>query len=157
MIKIEIPGYENIRIKNIVFDFNGTIAEDGVLIKGVEEKIKELSLRDINIFVLTADTYGTVVKQCEELPVEVKVFNKENASVDKKNIVESLGRDLTVSVGNGRNDMEMFKSSLISIAIVGKEGCYAKAMMEADIVVTSIIDAIDLLINCNRIKATLRT
>lgn len=157
MIKIEIPGYENIRIKNIVFDFNGTIAEDGVLIKGVEEKIKELSLRDINIFVLTADTYGTVVKQCEELPVEVKVFNKENASIDKKNIVQSLGSDLTVSIGNGRNDMEMFKSSLISIAVVGKEGCYGKAMLEADLVVTSIIDAIDLLINCNRIKATLRT
>gem|GEM_PF-3702367 len=41
--------------------------------------------------------------------------------------------------------------------MVGKEGCYSKALFYADIVVNDIIDAMDLLINPNRLKATLQT
>lgn len=40
MINLNIPGYESINIKNVVFDFNGTIATDGILIDEVKEKIK---------------------------------------------------------------------------------------------------------------------
>lgn len=157
MIKLDIPGEKIIEVKNIVFDFNGTIAEDGILIEEVKEKIRELSCKNVNIFIVTADTYGTVAKQCMELPVKIEIFNKENASEDKKKIVEKLGYNVTVSIGNGRNDLEMFKSSIISIAVIGKEGCFAKALFEADIVVNNIIDAIELLLKHNRIKATLRT
>lgn len=157
MIMIDIPGYRSIEVENIVFDFNGTIAEDGILINEVKEKIKELSYKNVNIFILTADTYGTVMGQCMGIPFAVKVFDKENASEDKKKIVEKLGYEKTITIGNGRNDIEMFKSSIISIAVIGKEGCFAKTLIEADIVVNSVIDAIDLLLNNNRIKATLRT
>ena len=31
MLKIEIPGQEDLTVKNIVFDFNGTLATDGKL------------------------------------------------------------------------------------------------------------------------------
>ena len=157
MIMLEIPGYKSIDVENVVFDFNGTIAEDGIIIKGIKEKIKELSYKNVNIYILTADTYDTVAKQCYGLPVKVDIFNKENASEDKKKIVEKLGYDITVTIGNGRNDIEMFKSSIISIAVIGKEGCFSKALIEADIVVNNVIDAIDLLLKNNRIKATLRT
>ncbi|MBU5227220.1 HAD hydrolase family protein [Clostridium senegalense] len=157
MIIVDIPGYKSIGIKNVVFDFNGTIAEDGVLIEEVKEKIKELSCEDVNIFVVTADTYGTVEKQCMELPVKVKIFNKDDACEDKKKIVQELVRDSTVAIGNGKNDIEMFKNSIISIAIIGKEGCFTKAVFQADIVVNNIVDAIDLILKKNRVKATLRT
>lgn len=157
MINLNIPGYESINIKNVVFDFNGTIAKDGILIDEVKEKIKILASKEVNIFILTADTYGTVLKQCIELPVKVEVFQKENAAEDKKRIVEKLGRDFTVTLGNGRNDIEMFRSSVISIAIIGEEGCYSKTILEADIVVNNIVNAIDLLLKPNRIKATMRT
>lgn len=157
MINIDIPGFNSVEIKNVVFDFNGTIAEDGILICKVKEKIKELKHQDVNIYVLTADTYGTVKEQCVELPVKVEVFNNENAMEEKKKIVEKLGHDITVTIGNGRNDVEMFKNSIISIAVIGKEGCFSKAILEADIVVNNIIDAIDLLLKHKRIKATLRT
>ncbi len=157
MIVIDIPGNKNIILKNVVFDFNGTMAKDGILLPELKEQIEALSQSDVNIFVLTADTNGTVIKQCQDLPVTIEVFNYENASVDKKKIVEKLGFNSTVTIGNGRNDIEMFKNSVISIAVIGSEGCYVKALNEADIVVNHISDAIDLLLIPNRIKATLRT
>jgi P-type E1-E2 ATPase len=157
MIMIDIPGDKSIIVKNVVFDFNGTIAEDGIIIEEIKEKIKELSNKDINVFILTSDTYGTVAKQSKDLPVTVEVFNKENAAEDKKKIVEKLGCDATVAIGNGRNDTEMFRNSVLSIAVIGKEGCFSKAIFEADIVVNNSIDAVDLLLKPSRIKATLRT
>lgn len=157
MIMVNIPGYKSIKIENVVFDFNGTIAEDGILLNEVKEKIKELKNKEINIFIVTSDTYGTVIEQCNNLPVKVQIFNKENASQDKKKIVEKLGRDITAAIGNGRNDVEMFKNSIMSVAVIGREGCFAKAAFEADIIVNNPIDAIDLLIKHSRIKATLRT
>ena len=157
MITLEIPGYKNIEVKNVVFDFNGTIAEDGIIIENLKEKIRELSYKGVDIFVITADTYGTVAKQCEKLPLKVEIFNKEDSSEDKKRIVESLGYNVTVTIGNGRNDIEMFKKSIISIAVIGKEGCFSKTILESDIVVNNAMDAIDLLLKTNRVKSTLRT
>jgi P-type E1-E2 ATPase len=157
MIQLDIHGYKSIEVKSVVFDFNGTIAEDGIIANEVKEKIKDLSYKNVNIFVLTADTNGTVAAQCMDLPVKVEIFDKENASEDKKKIVEKLGHDTTVTIGNGRNDVEMFKSSIISIAVMGKEGCFSKAILEADIVVNNPIDAINLLLKRSRINATLRS
>lgn len=157
MIEIDIPGYKSVEIKNVVLDFNGTIAEDGVLIDKVKGKIRKLSDKNINIYVLTADTFGTVSKQCRNLPVKVEVFDKVNAAEDKKKIVGKIGADKTVSIGNGKNDILMFKKSVISVAVIGKEGCFSEAIFNADIVVKSPVDALDLLLNPNRLKATLRS
>lgn len=157
MIRVNIPGYKDLEIKNVVFDFNGTVAEDGAIPNEVREKIKMLYYEDVNIFILTADTYGTVTKECTGLPVKVEIFNRENGSEDKKNIVKKLGSENTVTIGNGKIDVEMFKNSIVSIAVIGKEGCFSKAILEADIVVNNIIDAIDLVLKKDRLKATLRT
>jgi len=157
MILLNIPGYKRIEVRNVVFDFNGTIAEDGILIDGIKEKIKELSDKNVNIYILTADTYGSVREQCIGLPVKIETFDKENASGEKKKVIEKLGYDITVTIGNGRNDLEMFESSIISIAVIGKEGCFAKTLFGADIVVNNIMDAIEALLKNNRIKATMRT
>jgi len=157
MIIFDIPGSRSITIKNVIFDFNGTLGEGGTLIESVGDKIKELAGKNVNIYIVTADTYGTVKKQCMDLPVEVRIFNKEDSSKDKKSMIEKLGCDVTASVGNGRNDLEMFKNSVISICVIGKEGCFTKSLLESDIAVTNILDAIDLLLNNDRIRATLRT
>ena len=146
-----------IEINNIVFDFNGTIALDGFLIDGIKEKIFELHYQGVNIYILTADTFGTVKEQCKDLPVKIEIINSENGTAEKKNIIETLGSSATAAIGNGRNDLEMFKSSILSIAVIGKEGCCTKAMFEADIVVCNIIDAIDILLKNKRLKATMRT
>jgi soluble P-type ATPase len=58
MIKIEIPGYGNQELMNLMLDLNGTLAVDGELINGVKERLNNLS-ELLDIYVVTADTFGT--------------------------------------------------------------------------------------------------
>jgi soluble P-type ATPase len=140
MILLKIPGGKSIEVKNVVFDFNGTIAEDGILINGINKKIIELSSENVDIFIVTADTNGTVIEQCKGLPVNIMTFDQDDAAEVKKKIVEELGYANTVSIGNGRNDVGMFNSSALSVAVIGREGCFAKTLIEADIVVNNPLD-----------------
>lgn len=43
MLTIEIPGYGTLQLEYLALDYNGTLACDGVLIKGVKERLDELS------------------------------------------------------------------------------------------------------------------
>ena len=61
------------------------------------------------------------------------------------------------SLGNGWNDMEMFKSSDLSIAVIDREGMCAALLAHADVLVTSPVDGLDLLLKPDRLRATLRT
>ena len=155
MIVYDIPGRGKVEIENIILDYNGTIAVEGQLIEGVQEKL--LDIKDkLKIHIVTADTYGTVEKQCEDIGINVITFPKENAGESKKLILENLGKEKTICVGNGFNDIEMFKNCKISIAIIEKEGCSGKLLLHADIVTKSIIDALNIILNENMMKATLR-
>jgi soluble P-type ATPase len=155
MIIFEIPGRENINIKNIVFDYNGTIAVDGKLIEGVGEIINKLAA-DADIYILTADTYGTVKQECKDINAKVLTFPKENAGESKEEIVRELGGNNTICIGNGYNDILMFKESILSIAIIEGEGTSGKLLAHADIVARSIKEALKILLNKNMVKATLR-
>lgn len=155
MLVYNIPGRGKIEIENVVFDYNGTIAVDGKLLDDAKELI--LKLREyVNIHILTADTYGTVEKECLELGINIGTFPKEMASLSKKGIVEKLGPETTISVGNGFNDIEMFKICKISIAVIEGEGCSGKLLVYSDIVTKSIKDAISIILSENRMKAALR-
>ncbi len=151
----EIPGRDNIEVQNIVFDYNGTIAVNGKLINGAMELINKLS-EYVNIYILTADTYGTVEKECIGINGKVLTFPKENAGQSKKEIVKDLGGDRTICLGNGFNDIPMFEESVLSLAIIEEEGTSGKLLAKADIATRSIIEALTILLNRNMIKATLR-
>ena len=155
MLLYEIPGRDNIKIENIVFDYNGTIAVDGKLIEGVMELINSLA-EYANIYILTADTYGTVEKECMGINGEILTFPKENAGVSKKKIVKKLGGERTLCLGNGYNDIPMFEESVLSIGIIEGEGASGKLLSKSDIVVSNIIQGINIILNQNMIKATLR-
>ena len=62
----------------------------------------------------------------------------------------------TICVGNGYNDIPMFKESILTIAVIEGEGACGKLLLNADIVTRSIIDAIEIILNENKVKATLR-
>lgn len=155
MIEVKIPGYKNLNIENIVFDYNGTIAVDGVVSEDIKKELKDMS-KYLNIHIVTADTYGNVKKQCQGLPVEVQTFPGDNAAVHKKEIVKKLGEQCTAAVGNGINDVEMFKISALAVAVIEEEGCAAQAIMNSHIAVKSIKDLFHMFMKKNRIKATLR-
>lgn len=59
MLHIEIPGRAPMDIANVVFDYNGTIAVDGAVLPELRGRLKAL-LKLVPVYVLTADTYGTV-------------------------------------------------------------------------------------------------
>ena len=156
MIKIEIPGINEINIENLVLDYNGTIACNGKVIPGVMEMLQQIKSK-ATVYILTADTYGTVKKEFENTGIEVRILNSDNGTLEKCEFVKNLGSEKTISVGNGNNDAAMLKESVISISIIGSEGCSYKALANSDIVVTNIIDALSLVEDPIKIKATLRS
>ncbi|SET36610.1 ATPase, P-type (transporting), HAD superfamily, subfamily IC [Natronincola peptidivorans] len=155
MLEIDIPGRGKLTIENIVFDYNGTLAVDGVLTQETKDFL--IKIQDyVEVHILTADTYGTVLKECHNLGVILQTFPYENAGIQKKRIIEELGKEKTIAIGNGYNDIMMLEESILSIAVMGKEGCSGKLLMTADIVVNSIEDVFTMLLKPSRIKATLR-
>jgi soluble P-type ATPase len=59
-------------------------------------------------------------------------------------------------IGNGGNDQLILKEAGLGIAILGDEGISVTAMKNADILVKTISDALDLLLKPKRLIATLR-
>lgn len=155
MIKIEIPGRETIEIEHVVLDYNGTIALDGQLIAGAAERIRELS-KLARVYVLTADTYGTVQAQCAGRGIEVKTFPQANAAERKAEIVRALCGG-TACIGNGFNDIKMFDIAELAIAVMDGEGVCAALISHADVLVRSAEEGLDLLLKPDRLRATLRT
>ena len=156
MVSIDIPGKGKMNIENLVLDFNGTIAYDGNIKNGIREKIQRVHEMGINIYILTADTYHQAAEQCKDMPITLEIFDVDNAALSKREIVNNIDSKLTMTIGNGNNDVEMFEESILSVAVIGDEGCAVKAIFAADIITNNIDDAIDLLLNPHRIKATLR-
>jgi soluble P-type ATPase len=156
LIKVDIPGRETLCLKHLVLDYNGAIACDGGLVRGVEEKLNQLA-DDLSIHIITADTFGTVRQKCLHIKGEIKVLNSSHGMLEKEKFVESLGAENVVAVGNGVNDSLMLKKVALGIVVIGGEGAAQITVKEADILVTSIHDALGLLLNKTRIKATLRS
>ena len=110
MIRIDVPGREIIEIEHVVLDYNGTIAFDGQIIEGAARRIRELC-RSARVYVLTADTYGTVRAQCDGLGVEIKTFPRANASECKEEIVRALGGKVADALGEDREAAGMCGTS----------------------------------------------
>ena len=87
----------------------------------------------------------------------MKVLSSSNGALEKEQFVESLGTEKVVAVGNGVNDSLMLKKAALGIIVIGEEGAASLALNNADIIVKDIHDALDLLLNKTRIKATLRS
>ncbi len=154
---LTIPPEEEPReFIHILTDYNGVLAVDGVLIREAREGI----LRAANSFsvnVATADTFGTVRGQLEGLPVTLQVLSSQGPQDEAKlELLRTLGPERTVAIGNGRNDALMLKEAGLGICVMGREGAAVATLINADIVVGSIGDAFGLLMNAERIKATLR-
>ena len=154
-MKIDIPHYGELDIQNIVFDYNGTLASGGRVSPQTRKLLKEVTAL-YDVYVITADTFGTVKAELEAFDLQVTVLGSQDHTAEKAAFVEKLGKAHTVALGNGNNDQAMLKGAVVSIAIIGGEGCAVESMLAADIVCHGIMDAMRLLIESGRMKATLR-
>ncbi|WP_035588546.1 HAD family hydrolase [Hippea jasoniae] len=155
MIEVEIPGFGKLKLKYAVFDFNGTLACDGVVKAGIKHKLNELS-KFLDIHVVTADTNGTAKVMLIDVNATVVIAPSKNQDLFKAKYIESLNGQLCVAVGNGNNDRLMFKKAALSICVIGCEGAFIGTIKNSSVVVAKPEDAINLLINKNRLIATLR-
>jgi soluble P-type ATPase len=156
MLEIAVPGYGTIVLRHLVCDFNGTIASDGKLIDGTAERLNRIS-GFLDIHVVTSDTYGSAVGELADVRCKIVRLTGRRHDRQKLEYVRGLGPESTVSIGNGSNDQGMLEVSKLSITVMGREGTSLSALHSSDVVARDILDALDLLLFPDRIRATLRT
>ena len=156
MITVDVPGFRELRLEHLVFDYNGTVAEDGALLPGVAEAVIALT-KTIRIQVVTADTFGLAATRLAGLPVELTIISGVAQANRKLEFVRSLNADLVVAIGNGRNDRQMLKAAAVGIALIQREGGAVDALKCADVIAVDIRDALGLLQHPKRLIATLRS
>jgi len=152
-VKLLIQNVGEIEIENIVLDYNGTIAEDGIVKESVKRYIKELQ-SEFDIYVITSDTHGSAAKNLEGTDVKLKILTSSNHTEEKESFVKELKN--VFAIGNGSNDSLMLKAADIGVCVIEDEGASVKSVLNADIVCKSIENAFELLIKPKRIIATLR-
>ncbi len=155
MNKITIPNYKTLDIQNIVLDYNGTIAFDGVMKESVKKLISELA-HTFRVHIITADTFGSVASQSEGLDITLKILSSDDHTQEKAEYIKELGAEGCVAFGNGNNDALMLESAVVGIAIMGEEGCTKDTLLSSDIICHSIEDALALVLHPKRLIATLR-
>jgi len=154
-IELRIPGFKDVLVEHLVLDFNGTLALDGELRPGVAERLALLAAH-VHLHVVTADTFGSAAQQLAGLPLTLAVLEDESQAKAKRMAVLRLGSDKVVAIGNGRNDQQMLATASIGILVIQNEGASAASLTGADIVVTDVLQALDLLLHPQRLIATLR-
>jgi len=154
MITVDIPGWGNMDIENILLDLNGTLATDGKIPTEVRKKIHSLADK-VNIYILTADTQETADEAMRDLKAKLIKLPGEDSKNREFEFIKDLEVEKTVAIGNGNNDQLILKEAGLGIVVLGDEGMSVSAMKNADIVVKSIFDALDLFLKPKRLLATL--
>lgn len=144
---------KKLTLNKIVLDLNGTLTVKGELLKGVKEKITKLRKLGFEIFILSGDARGNAKTIAKKLNVDclIAINSKEKAK-----IMKTLNPKECVAIGNARIDIGMFKNAKIRILTLQAEGIHAKTIPYVDIIIPSILDALDLFIDKNSFLATMK-
>ncbi len=154
-MRFEIPGYGILTLENVLMDFNGTIAMDGLIKEGVKQRIARLA-ENYRLYVLTSDTQKTAARELAGLPVTLEIYSTAHAGESKYRFADRLGGPFCACIGNGRNDLLMFNAAALSIAVLESEGLYAPLLATANVLVRSSEEALDLLLDEKRLLSVLR-
>jgi len=152
----EIPNFGKCEIHNILLDLNGTLTQFGNYPNGLKYLIQEIK-RFFEIYVISANTRGTLDKIAEELGIKAIHIPKSKSEKESKlTSLRVLDPEKTIVIGNGNNDIEIITQSKIGIAVLGKEGTSIQTLISSDLVVPSISDAFKILLDEKALIATLR-
>jgi soluble P-type ATPase len=144
---------EEIELKTIVLDLNGTLSNHGVLYPGVKERLDTLRELGFHIVLFTGDQRGTAKETCAYLGID---FTKVTDAKGKGEAMEKLDCETCVAIGNARIDIETFKKAKLAIGTLQAEGIHPVILPRIDILVPNINDALDLLLNPDSLCATLK-
>jgi soluble P-type ATPase len=159
-ISIHIPNYPDVLIHRIVSDYNGTLSQGGKISPGVVERLRQLH-EFVEIDVITSDTFGTAAAELAPVglaPLLLPAASRHDEA--KAAHVKSHDAAHIAAFGNGNNDAWMLKAVKdaggLAIAVGNGEGCAVQTMLNAEVFVQGIADALDLLLDTMRCRATLR-
>jgi len=155
MIEISVPGRTLLQATMLVLDYNGTLAIDGTILPGVRERLLSLA-PEIEITVLTADTFGNAEENLRGIPCRLVILEGGYQQEQKAAFIRNFGTRSVIAIGNGLNDVKMLKDAALGIAVIQKEGIASATLMAADVVTTDILVALDFLSHPKRVTATLR-
>ncbi len=156
MLTIHPPGKQPFEIEFILIDFQGTLASDRRVHPKAKDKINLLSKRT-KIYILTMGSGEDVENALRKIKAEAVFLKEAEGSLRKLELLEQLGKDRTVVIGNGLDDSSVLREARLGICVLGREGAAGIALRDADVVVASIFDALDFLLKPLRQRATLGT
>ena len=158
-ITIDIPGFGKLQISSVLCDYTGTLSFAGKLSPDVKDRLARLA-QLVDIHVVTADSFGTAEKELQGLPLTCRKLEGAGEDAQKQRYAMELNPHCLASLGNGNNDrlhMKLVKESGgLTIAVDNGEGCAHEALRHANIFVAGAANALDLLLEPTRLRATLR-
>lgn len=155
MINIKIPGEGDLQLEHVVFDVNGTLAVDGILLPEVLSLLKVLS-KKAKIHLLTADTHGKQSEIDRQLGITAVRVKAGSEAEQKAAYLVKLGAEHSAAVGQGANDSLMLKEARIGICVLSEEGAALETLLQANLVVPDIVSALTILNYPTRLVASLR-
>jgi P-type E1-E2 ATPase len=156
VVSLDIPAFGALALEHLVLDYNGTLAVDGRLLPGVKSRLDRLA-RVLRIHVLTADTFGRARASLANLDCRLEILARGAEDRAKAAYVRRLGAERVACIGNGRNDRLMLRTARLGVGVIQAEGAAAQTLAAADLVLPSIIDALDLFQKPRRLLASLRS
>jgi soluble P-type ATPase len=152
-MKFQIPGVGELEINTIVLDLNGTISVAGQIVPGVKERLAELTQVGMKVILFTGNTRGDADELAAELGIDWQLTPDGAA---KQEAASRLALKPIASIGNGLIDLGLTKVCKLRIVTLQAEGVHVQTLMNSDIIVPSINDALDLFLDSSRLIAGLR-
>ncbi|MFA7194022.1 MAG: HAD hydrolase family protein [Candidatus Paceibacterota bacterium] len=150
----KIPGVGDLELKTIILDLNGTLTVKGRIPDGIDDRIVALKNRGYRILFFTGNTRGNADKIASKLGIEWILA--ENG-IAKRDEALKLEPETCVAIGNGLIDLELMKVVKLRIVTLQAEGVHTQTFLNSDIVIPTIINALDFLIEPEILIATLRS
>ena len=148
-----IPGVGELQLNTLILDLNGTLTVKGRIPDGVKDRLNRLKELGYQIVFFTGNTRNNADEIASALGIDWILA--ENG-IAKRDEALKLDPDTCVSIGNGLIDLPMMEVVKLRIVTIQAEGVHVQTLIHSDVVIPSIIDALDLLIDPATLVATLR-
>lgn len=112
-----------------------------ITLPGATQRMQRLSVLLTPVLV-TADTLGTAEDVAGALGAELTILEPGHGAQQKLRLVQGLGPEITVAIGNGRNDQLMVRAAALGIAMIPAEGTAVTTIQQADLVFTSVTEGL---------------
>jgi magnesium-transporting ATPase (P-type) len=113
-------------------------------------------LAHLSLHLVVVNGHGLPEEAGQRLRGQIVRTEPRYEASEKQALVERLGAGQVAAIGHGASDAQMLRAAALGIAILGREGVAVQTLRAADLVVSCIDDALDLLLDSQRLVATLR-